>query len=119
LLQARLGSFVRVTQSTPELLEVIPADVSKAHAAMVLIGDLGLGQNQVVAVGDSDNDVELLEWAGLGIAVSGATSAARAAADCVLSWPAGAGAAEEIERIVLDAELIDGHSRSPPASSSG
>ncbi len=115
VLQARLGNAVRVTQSTPTLLEVIPADVSKARAATVLIDHLGISREQVVAVGDSDNDVELLEWAGLGIAVSGATSAARAAADCALMSPAGAGAAEEIERIVLDSELAGGR-RQPGAA---
>ena len=105
LLQARLGRAVRVTQSAPDLLEVIPADVSKAHAATVLVGHLGIEQEQVVAVGDSDNDVELLQWAGLGIAVRGATPAARAAADRVLESAAGAAAAEEIEWIVLGHEL--------------
>jgi len=105
LLQARLGRAVRVTQSAPDLLEVIPADVSKAHAATVLVGHLGIAREQVVAVGDSDNDVELLRWAGLGIAVKGATPAARAAADCVLESAAGAAAVEEIEWIVLGHEL--------------
>jgi len=53
-------------------LDIAAADVTKATAAEVVRADLGFHRNQVVAVGDGHNDIELLEWAakyGRGVAM--------------------------------------------------
>jgi Cof subfamily protein (haloacid dehalogenase superfamily) len=104
LLQARMGNAMRVTRSAPTLMEVILADVSKARGAAVLAAHLGIAREEVLALGDSDNDVELLAWAGLGVAVGSATPAACAAADCVVGSVAEDGAAEAVRRFILAAE---------------
>ena len=57
--------------------------------------------DQVAAIGDNDNDVTLLRWAGTGIAMGNATVAAKAAADLVTSSNLRDGAAEAVETWVL------------------
>ena len=55
--------------------------VSKGKALAWLAARLDIPQEAVMAVGDSDNDVSMLHWAGLGIAMGGASQAVLAAAD--------------------------------------
>ncbi|HEX2034598.1 MAG TPA: Cof-type HAD-IIB family hydrolase [Chloroflexota bacterium] len=62
-------------------IEVVGPTTSKAAALAVLCERLGLTPSQVVAFGDNVNDVEMLEFAGLGVAMGNATDDARAVAD--------------------------------------
>ena len=72
------SSFVRDGQSA---LEILGPNTSKATALTWLCSHLGIEPTQVVAFGDDVNDVEMLQFAGLGVAVGSATQAARDAAD--------------------------------------
>ncbi len=72
------SSFVRDGQSA---LEILGPNTSKATALTWLCRHLGIEPSQVVAFGDDVNDVEMLQFAGLGVAVGSATQAARDAAD--------------------------------------
>ena len=56
-----------------------------------------------LAIGDAENDVEMLRLAGVGAAVGGAKPAAPAAADVVVASCAQDGVAEAVRRYVLDA----------------
>ncbi len=67
---------VSVTRSGEEYLEVRPRQSNKAHAIRRIARELGLGRHEVLAIGDNDNDVEMLAWAGIGVSVRGATKAA-------------------------------------------
>ncbi|MFI8977447.1 HAD family hydrolase [Nocardia asteroides] len=57
------------------------ASVSKASAAEAVRAELGVPREEVVAVGDGVNDIELLLWSGLGVAMGQAPEVVRAAAD--------------------------------------
>ena len=72
------SSFVRDGQSA---LEILGPGTSKATALTWLCGRLGIEPREVAAFGDDVNDVEMLRFAGLGVAVGNATRAARDAAD--------------------------------------
>jgi hypothetical protein len=72
------SSFVRDGRSA---LEILGPNTSKATALDWLCAHLGIQPSGVVAFGDDVNDVEMLEFAGLGVAVGNATQAARDAAD--------------------------------------
>lgn len=72
------SSFVRDGQSA---LEILGPNTSKATALTWLCAHLGIDPAEVVAFGDDVNDVEMLQFAGLGVAVGSATQAARDAAD--------------------------------------
>ncbi len=68
----RLGGLV---------LEVLARDASKGSALAWLADHLGVSRDRIIAVGDDVNDVEMLKWAGRGIAMGNGTDAAKAAAD--------------------------------------
>lgn len=88
-----------VTFSKPQYLEIVPPGVSKGTALAALASHLGIPIEETVAVGDSLNDIEMIEAAGLGVAVANARDQLKGAADVVLAKSAEEGAiAELVER---------------------
>jgi len=83
-LRRRWGGRLTVNRSQPEYVEVTAAGVSKSAALAWLCRRLGVPQEAVVACGDGMNDIDLLRWAGLGVAVAEADADVRAAADVVV-----------------------------------
>lgn len=83
------------------ILECLAAGTSKWAALAQVAEDLGIGPDEIAAVGDDQNDVELLRRAGFGIAMGNAVPEARAAADAVVRSNAEGGAIEAIERVLL------------------
>lgn len=80
LFQRRYAGRLDVVVTDPEYLELMPLGVNKAAALDKLAAHMGLEARQVLAFGDGNNDVEMLSWAGVGVAMSHATPAARTAA---------------------------------------
>lgn len=83
-LQQRWHGRLYVTRSQAEYIEITDASVSKSGALAWLCRRLGVAREQVVALGDGMNDVDMLEWAGLGVAVAEAAEPVRASADVVV-----------------------------------
>lgn len=77
-----------VVCTDPGYLEFLPKGVNKATGLDLLCRECSLEPTQVAAFGDGNNDVEMLAWAGMGVAMDHATEAARSAARLVA--PAGA-----------------------------
>ena len=75
--------------------------VSKGAALARLAEQLGIAREDVIAIGDHENDVPMLEWAGLGLAMGNAIPEARAAANHVIPSVQDDGVAWAIERFVL------------------
>jgi Cof subfamily protein (haloacid dehalogenase superfamily) len=67
------GDVLYVTQTSQVLLEFLHPDVSKGAALKRIMHERGLRPEQVIAFGDSHNDLELLRAAGLGIAMGNAS----------------------------------------------
>jgi hypothetical protein len=70
-------------QSMPTLCDVMKEGVSKAFALQKLSESLGIMRKEIVAIGDQFNDIDLIEYAGLGIAVANAEDALKKKADIV------------------------------------
>ena len=81
--------LVTVTHSNSDdvLLEMSAHGVSKGSALAALAASLGAGAEHVAAVGDMPNDISMIEWAGVGLAVQGAHPRLVEAADAVLPGP--------------------------------
>jgi Cof subfamily protein (haloacid dehalogenase superfamily) len=87
------------TFSKPHFLEIMPTGVTKGEGLRRLCEHLRIPLELAVAVGDSYNDMEMLQEAGLGVAVANAPADVKAAADVVADRNAGDGAvAEVVER---------------------
>src|SRR5690606_6731361 len=98
---ARLGlDGFEVTRSGAPFLEVMAQGVSKAWGLARLCDRLGITAEEVVAFGDAPNDVELLTWAGRGVAVANAAEVTRTAADEVTASNEDDGVAGVLEQLV-------------------
>ena len=82
-LPAALKAKYEIFKSRDILLEIMPKGVIKSFGLEKLTGILGIDQSQVMGMGDEENDLAMLEWAGLGIAMKNATPEVKALADVV------------------------------------
>jgi Cof subfamily protein (haloacid dehalogenase superfamily) len=82
-MQEALGDSLSIVPSHPHLVEGLPAGVDKGHGLAWLAQHLGIPREQVMAIGDSEADVPLIKWAGVGVAMGNGSSAAKAAADWI------------------------------------
>ena len=105
LLAERLGDAASITQAVPEMLEVLPAGGSKGAGVAALLERLGVDPSAVLALGDAENDIGMLELAGTACAMGHAAPAVKAAAAHVSATnaPGEDGGALAIERFVLGA----------------
>jgi Cof subfamily protein (haloacid dehalogenase superfamily) len=71
----RIGATLTVTRTTSDFVEVMAPGVSKGHALGELIARLGVPREAVIAFGDGENDIPLLDAAGLGVAMGNAMPA--------------------------------------------
>lgn len=88
-------------RSQPIIAEFLVKGVSKASALKSLAARLAIDAEHVMAIGDQLNDLEMLEWAGLGVAMGNAVSGIKEVADVVTSTNEDAGVAQAIEQHVL------------------
>jgi Cof subfamily protein (haloacid dehalogenase superfamily) len=100
-LQARVGDRMTVMRSHPLFVEVTSPNASKGNALSVVADWYGVSRAETIAVGDSGNDVSMVAWAGLGVAVANATPDVLAVADWVAPAVTDEGVATVIERFIL------------------
>jgi Cof subfamily protein (haloacid dehalogenase superfamily) len=96
-LAPRFGDRCEVLITADEYLEFMPKGADKGRALAVLAGRLGLGPSQVAAAGDGWNDLGMLRWAGLGIAMASGRPELKAVADVVVPGPEEDGLARFIQ----------------------
>lgn len=95
-------SVSTATFSKPNYLEIIASGANKAKALADLTKTLGLDLPQVAAIGDGENDVEMLKEAGLGIAMGNACERAKLAADWLVGTNDEAGVGQAVRRLIAD-----------------
>lgn len=93
-----------ITGSLPHYLELMDKEVSKALGLKVLGEMCGIAREEILAIGDSHNDIEMLEYAGIGVAVGNGVPKAKEKADYVTEGRFGDGVAEAIEKFILSNE---------------
>jgi Cof subfamily protein (haloacid dehalogenase superfamily) len=89
--------FIR---SKPHYLEILAPDVSKADALKKLTTMWNIESDEVMAIGDAPNDISMMEWAGIGVAVGNATDHVKQKADMVVSDNNNSGVAEAIYKVL-------------------
>ncbi len=96
------GSARLLQAGVDDMLEVLPKNTSKGTALKALIKDMGVPAAQVMAIGDAENDVEMIQLAGMGVAMGNASAHVKESAKVVVGSNDQDGVAEAIERFVLD-----------------
>lgn len=79
-------------------LDIAPQGVNKATALAEVAADLGVRAEDVLAFGDGRNDLEMLRWAGRGVAIGDAPAEVREAANAVSDRFADGGPVAELRR---------------------
>jgi Cof subfamily protein (haloacid dehalogenase superfamily) len=104
LRQRYAQSELHVTTSVPIFLETTQAGVNKGTAIDYLArAFLGIGAENVLAIGDNYNDVEMLAYAGIGVAMGNAPADVRSISDWVAPDIEADGVAIAIEKFILNA----------------
>lgn len=97
------GNSINITKSSPYFLEIGNKEATKGRALKKLALSMGLNASQVMAIGDSWNDLDMIEYAGLGVAMANAQPEVKKAARYVTCNNDDDGVAEAIEKWVLQA----------------
>ncbi|MGN0161791.1 MAG: Cof-type HAD-IIB family hydrolase [Lachnospiraceae bacterium] len=72
---------LNVFTSAPFFMEIVPPGIDKADTLAFLLDRLGMNRKELACFGDGGNDVNMLRYAGLGIAMANANDACKEAAD--------------------------------------
>lgn len=97
----KFGDWITVDRSEPFFIELLPKGVGKAHSLALLVDRLGLTREDVIACGDGFNDVGMIEYAGLGVAMANAQKPVKEVADLVTLSNDEDGVAKVIEEYIL------------------
>jgi Cof subfamily protein (haloacid dehalogenase superfamily) len=95
-----LGSRMYITTTMPEFLEFFQFDANKGFALRRLRETLGIAQEEVIAIGDGENDTPLLREAGLAVAMANGAAATRAVAQVIAPSNDEDGVAVVLERLL-------------------
>ena len=97
-----LGHHAEITYSSGRYLEVIPAGADKGTGLLRLAEMLGVDVSETIGIGDSANDREMIEAAGLGVGVANVSDDVRPLCDLVLDTRGQDGAFMElVDRVII------------------
>ena len=99
--KAALGKNFSVYRSDPYFLEILPKGIDKAQSLERLLGYLEISRERMIACGDGYNDLSMIRYAGLGVAMENAVLSLRKEADYITSSNNDDGVAEVIEKFML------------------
>lgn len=100
-LQTHFSDRLQIVRSHAQFGELTARGCTKGRALAQLAQVLGIAQAQVAAAGDQYNDIEMVAWAGLGLAVRGGPAELQAVAQIVIDGPERAGIASAITSYLL------------------
>lgn len=101
LYKKQFGEILCITTSKPTLLEFTHKDATKGRAIERLSKSLDIDRQGIVAIGDSYNDLPMIEYAGLGVAMGNASEDVKKRADYVTHTNNDNGIAHVIEKFIL------------------
>jgi len=96
-----LGLQGRLFKSQQDYLEIVPAGVGKGPALEKVAHRLGIEREAIMAVGDAENDIDMIRYAGIGVAMGQASDMVKHAADYVTKPVQEDGAAYAITHWIL------------------
>lgn len=101
VVQTTFRGKVFAPRSRPRLLEIVNAKVNKGEALRFVAEKFSIKREEVMAIGDSNNDVAMLEYAGLGIAMANASERVKTVAQAITASNEEDGVAKAIEQYIL------------------
>lgn len=100
-LQERFGDILSIYRSEPFFIEIMPMNVDKAASLDRMLESVGLKQEDVICCGDGYNDMTMIKYAGVGVAMENAQPAVKEVADYVTASNDEDGIVQVIEEFIL------------------
>jgi len=100
--RGRLGNVLYITRTNPEYLEFMNIQANKGSALELVAERLGVAREETLAFGDGENDIPMIRWAGLGVAMGDAASVVQSAADAIAPPHDEDGLGRLIEALIAD-----------------
>lgn len=82
-IKSRFHSQLNIYLSEPFFLEIMPQRIDKAHSLQKLLNSIGLTADSMICCGDGYNDLTMIEYAGLGVAMENAQPLVKESADYI------------------------------------
>ncbi|MGN0975657.1 MAG: HAD hydrolase family protein, partial [Gemmiger sp.] len=101
LMQQMFAGRLSIYRSQPFFIETMPLGVEKSASLAVLLQVLGLRREDLMACGDGWNDLPMIQYAGMGVAMGNAVPSVKAAADYISADNDHDGVAEAVEKFIL------------------
>jgi hydroxymethylpyrimidine pyrophosphatase-like HAD family hydrolase len=96
ILANNISNEVKIRRGGPYFLNILKADAGKVAGLKKVIGAYGISQNEIMAIGDNNNDKGTLEFAGLSVAMGNATDEIKEMADHITEDNDNSGVAKAI-----------------------
>ena len=101
-LPPELENKYALVRSAPYFFELLHPQASKGNALKIIAEKLGIKREEVMAIGDSGNDLSMIQYAGLGVAMENAMDILKKHADYITLSNNQAGVAHAIRKFVLE-----------------
>ncbi len=99
-LQEKLGNVASIYRSEPYFIEIMPQNVTKASALERILEALGMKRENMICCGDGFNDIAMIQYAGIGVAMGNAQPAVKEAADYITATNDQDGVVEVIRKFM-------------------
>ena len=100
-MQEQLKDRMGVFRSEPYFLELVPKGIDKARSLSVLLEELELKREELMAAGDGFNDLSMVSFAGMGVAMANAQDVVKENADFITLSNDEDGVAYAVEKFIL------------------
>ncbi len=100
-LQKLLGPSANVMRSEAFFIEITARGIDKAGTLERVIGPVGVSQSNTICCGDAFNDISMVQYAGVGVAMGNAKPEVKEVADYITASNEEDGIAEVVERFLL------------------
>ncbi|MDI3481249.1 MAG: hypothetical protein PWQ97_904 [Tepidanaerobacteraceae bacterium] len=103
-IKEKFGDSIFLTTAIKNTVDILNGEVSKARGIAVLAEMLGINRHEIIAIGDNINDMPMLEYAGLGVAMGNGPDVVKQKADFITAANDDDGVAFFIERLLQKKE---------------
>ena len=103
-LQENFGAKANIMRSEAFFIEVTARGIDKAKTLERVIGPIGISQSNTICCGDAFNDISMVKYAGVGVAMGNAKPEVKEVADYITASNEEDGIAEVVERFILNPE---------------
>lgn len=100
-LPQKLSNEYEITSSIPQYIEFVKKGITKANALQSVAAECKIKASEIIAVGDADNDIEMIKYAGLGVAMENASNNLKEKADYITASNNQDGIAKIIKKYML------------------